>query len=67
MGVSAVILAGAWERAKETWPPLHISPCGCPAAQIKLFKTRTDTLGTEGAASDINQVSVLIALISRCQ
>lgn len=45
-GVLATILTGARHRAKGTSTPRHISSCGPPAAQIKLFKTRADMQGT---------------------
>lgn len=45
-GVLATILTGARHRAKGTSTPRHISSCGLPAAQIKLFKTRADMQGT---------------------
>lgn len=45
-GVLAAILASARHRAERTSTPRHISSCGPPAAQIKLFKTRADMQGT---------------------
>lgn len=63
--MSAAILAGARDEAKETCPPHHISPFGHPAAQISYLKPKQTCRGQEGAGSDIRQLSLLTILIKQ--
>lgn len=56
----AAILAGARGEAEETCPPHHISPFGCPAAQISYLKPKQICGGQRrGQACDIGQLSLL--------
>lgn len=65
-GVLAAILAGARDRAKGTCTPRHISPCGCPAAQISYLKPEQICREQRREqACNINQLSLLRILIKQ--
>ena len=65
-GVLAAILAGARDRTKGTCTPRHISPCGCPAAQISYLKPEQICREQRREqACNINQLSLLRILIKQ--